>query len=191
MAFLSRFFPSRTVNISTVLKELPASHEVPGLPGWTWLDVPGHAPGQVCFWQESGRIAIAGDALATVNLDSWRALMAWKPEISRPPSPFNYNWELARQSVLTIASLKPAILACGHGDPMSGDTLPASLEAFAASFEAPKNGRYATEPAHTNEHGVFYEPPAPKDNLPKIAAGVAASVFVLAGVLYSRRKKQE
>ncbi len=190
MAFLSRFFPSRTVNIGTVLKELPESHEIPGLAGWRWIEAPGHAPGQVCFWQEAGRIIVAGDALATVDLDSWRKLIAWKQEIAKPPSPFNYNWELARQSVLTIAALKPRILACGHGDPVAGENVAAQLEAFAGKFEPPKHGRYSTEPAHTNENGVFYEPPAPKDNLPKIAAGAAAGVFVVAGLLYNRRRKK-
>jgi glyoxylase-like metal-dependent hydrolase (beta-lactamase superfamily II) len=34
MAFLSRFFPSRTNNIGEVLQDLPMSGEVPGVDGW-------------------------------------------------------------------------------------------------------------------------------------------------------------
>ncbi|HVW85703.1 MAG TPA: MBL fold metallo-hydrolase, partial [Bryobacteraceae bacterium] len=55
MAFLSRFFPSKTVNISEVLRDLPANGEVPGMEGWMTISTPGHAPGHVSFWRESDR----------------------------------------------------------------------------------------------------------------------------------------
>ncbi|MES1260396.1 MAG: MBL fold metallo-hydrolase [Acidobacteriota bacterium] len=188
MGFLSRFFPSRTVNLAEVLRELPADGSVPGLPGWVALPTPGHAPGHVCFWRESDRSLVAGDVVATANLDSWRDIMTQKKQIARPPSPFTYDWEKARASIRQIAALRPAVLACGHGEPMSG--VEERLEAFAAGFEPPLQGRYVETPARTDREGVVYEPPAPRDALPKVAAGVVAGVFLLAGVVYRKRGKK-
>jgi glyoxylase-like metal-dependent hydrolase (beta-lactamase superfamily II) len=187
MGFLSRFFPSRTVNLSEFLQPLPESGEVPGMPGWTAIHTPGHAPGHVCFWRESDRTLIAGDALATANLDSWRGIATQKKALSRPPSPFTYNWDQARASVRKIAALKPRVLVCGHGEPMNQPTLAEDLEAFAAAFGPPSHGRYVEVPARADQDGVVYEPPAPKDRLPKVAAGLVAGIFLAAGVIYRKR----
>ena len=190
MAFLSRFFPSRTANISEVLQELPRTGEVPGAEGWVAIPTPGHAPGHVSFWRESDRTLIAGDVCATANLDSWSGMVSQRQEIARPPSPFTYDWEQARASVNRIAELRPKVLACGHGEPMTRDTVAQELEQFANSFTPPKQGCYVSDPARANEHGVFYEPPKPPDHLPKIAAGVVTGIFVLAGVVYRKRTKK-
>jgi hypothetical protein len=37
---------------------------------------------------------------------------------------------------------------------------------------------------------VIYEPPAPPDHLPKVAAGVVAGIFLIAGVFYTKRGKR-
>ena len=189
MGLLSRFFPSRTVNIAEVLRELPAN-EVPWLPGWVPLHTPGHAPGHVCFWRESDRTLVAGDVAATVDLDSWRGLVSQAPRISRPPSPFTYDWDEARVSVQKIARLRPLTLACGHGEPMSGSEVAAQLEDFATKFSPPAHGRYVEIPARTDREGTVYEPPAPPDKLPKVAAGVVAGVFLLAGAVYRKRGRK-
>jgi glyoxylase-like metal-dependent hydrolase (beta-lactamase superfamily II) len=189
MGFLSRFFPSRTVNITEVLRELPAD-EVPWLPGWAPVHTPGHAPGHVCFWRAHDRTLLAGDVVATVNLDSWRGVVTQAPQISRPPSPFTYDWEQARASVRKIADLQPLILGCGHGVPMAGAQVAAQLEAFAKSFSPPTHGRYVETPARTDKDGIAYEPPAPPDKLPKLAAGLVAGVFLLAGMVYRKRGKK-
>jgi len=191
MGFISRFFPSRTANISEVLLDLPETRMVPGLEGWTWIPTPGHAPGQVAFWREHDRVLIAGDTLATVNLDSWRALVGWKKRLSRPALPFTYDWEAAALSIRILAALRPRVLACGHGQPLSGETLADDFLAFAETFTGPKKGRYSVEAAVTNQNGVVYEPPVPKDKLPTMTAGVVAGVFLLAGVVYSRRGKKD
>ena len=62
---------------------------------------------------------------------------------------------------------------------------------FAREFAPPEHGRYVAEAAQANEHGVIYEPPAPPDNLPKIAAGLVAGVFVVAGIMYGRRSRAQ
>lgn len=190
MAFLSRFFPNRTNDVSPVLRELPDNGEVPGAPEWRAVFTPGHAPGHIALWREADRSLIAGDALATADLDSWLGLVGQKQKISRPASPFTFDWEKARDSVHTLAQLRPVVLACGHGEPMRGEHVASELEEFAGSFAAPAHGRYVKEAATTNEHGVIYEPPAPADHLPKIAAGLVAGVFVFAGVFFRKRGKR-
>ncbi len=187
MAFLSRFFPSRTANVGDVLTDLPQNGEVPGLKDWMWIATPGHAPGHVSFWRERDATLVAGDAVATADLDSWFGLTTMHRVISRPPSPFTFNWDAARASVKALADLQPFVLASGHGEPMYGPRVADELSRFARTFTPPEHGRYVAEPAETNEHGVVYEPPAPADHLPKVAAGVVAGVFVLAGVIYGKK----
>jgi glyoxylase-like metal-dependent hydrolase (beta-lactamase superfamily II) len=191
MAFMSRFFPSRTVDISDVLRDLPPTGVVPGLEGWLTIPTPGHAPGHVSLWRERDATLVAGDALATANLDSWLGVLTMRPVISRPASPFTYDWEAAAASVQSLASLNPFVLAAGHGEPISGPRVADELARFAREFTPPEHGRYVAEAAQANEHGVVYEPPAPPDNLPKIAAGVVAGVFVVAGVMYGRRVRAQ
>jgi glyoxylase-like metal-dependent hydrolase (beta-lactamase superfamily II) len=188
MAFLSRFFPSRTVNIEKVLQPLPDSGAVPGIDGWTAIFTPGHAPGHVAFWREHDATLVAGDAVATADLDSWYGIFSQKKRISRPASPFTYDWEQARASVRTIADLNPSVLACGHGEPMTGPAVALELSQFARNFTPPSHGRYVAAPAQANAWGVVYEPPAPPDHLPKVAAGVVAGVFLLAGMVYRNQK---
>ncbi len=187
MGFLSRFFPSRTVNLSGIVKELPVDGSVPGLSGWTAIHTPGHAPGQISLWRESDRVLIAGDAMASADLDSWRGITTQKPKLSRPPSPFTYDWSLATGSIRQLAKLEPAIIGCGHGEPMTGPDTAARIRQFADAVRPPSHGRYVATPAKADQRGVVYEPPAPPDRLPKIAAGIVAGTFLVAGALYRKR----
>src|SRR5690242_17706376 len=120
MAFLSRFFPSWTVNIGEVLRDLPATGEVPGMTDWAAIFTPGHAPGHVAFWRERDQVLVAGDAFATADLDSWAGMITHRQRISRPPSPFTYDWEQSRASINSLAQLNAHVVGCGHGDPMAG-----------------------------------------------------------------------
>jgi len=190
MGFLSRFFPSRTVDLRGVVLEIPNTGEVPGMPGWTALHTPGHAPGHVCLWRESDRVLLAGDVVSTADLDSWRGIASQRRCISSPPSPFTYDWTQARESVRLIAGLKPKVLACGHGRPMSGLDVAEQLDAFAAAFRPPVRGRYVQTPARTDRRGVVFEPPPARDHLPKVAAGLVAGTFLLAGAVYRKRAKK-
>ena len=185
MGFLSRFFPSRTVDLRGPLIEVPEG-PVPGLPGWTTIHTPGHSPGHVCFWREADGFLIGGDVVATADLDSWIGITVQRAKVSRPPSPFTYDWNLARSSVRQIAELCPRTLACGHGPPMGADAA-VQLTRFADDFRAPAHGRYVETPAKADRDGVVYEPPAPPDRLPKIAAGIVAGSLILAGAIYRKR----
>jgi glyoxylase-like metal-dependent hydrolase (beta-lactamase superfamily II) len=190
MAFLSRFFPAKTNDISEVLQALPDTGAVPGLAGWAVIFTPGHAPGHISLWREADRALLVGDALATADLDSWYGLIGQKPCLSRPPSPFTFDWTKAKASVRKLADLKPKLIAAGHGEPMQGEELAAELDYFADTFTPPAHGRYVIAPAEANQNGVVYEPPPPPDRLPAIAAGVVAGMFVIAGVFFTKRGRK-
>ncbi|MDQ2799997.1 MAG: MBL fold metallo-hydrolase [Armatimonadota bacterium] len=190
ISFMSRFFSTSGIDLGERLQELPADGSVPGLPGWRALHTPGHAPGHVSLLRPSDRAILAGDALATVDMDSFLALATKKPQISRPPAPFDYDWEAARRSAEHLADLSPSVLACGHGVPMSGPTLAADLIAFADNFPTPSHGRYVDAPATVDETGVVSVPPPAPDPLPRIALGIGLGALAgLAFALLRRRRK--
>jgi glyoxylase-like metal-dependent hydrolase (beta-lactamase superfamily II) len=142
MAFLSRLFPIRKINLEGVARPLDEAQPVPGLPDWECLATPGHSPGHLAFFRPSDRILIAGDACTTVNLDSLWDILAKKQQLARPPAPFTCDWKAARQSVFSLAALDPVVVACGHGVPMTGADTPQLFRDFAANFPVPAHGRY-------------------------------------------------
>ena len=192
LSFLSRFFPARTLPLEGRVRPLETAGEVPALSGWQWHHTPGHAPGHVSFFRRSDGTLIAGDALATVNLDRLFNIITSRQQICRPPTPFTCDWKAAQESVKFLASLRPYAIAAGHGVPMSGSDVAAALSAFAASFPIPRHGRYVTEGARTNESGVVSLPPAPTDPAFGIAAavGVAAVAGTMFAVAARRRKRR-
>ncbi len=178
-SMLTRFFPNGTVTVDERFAELPSDLSEVGLGDWELVNTPGHTAGHVSFFRRSDRTLLAGDAFATVNMDNAIALITKRPQVYRPATPGTSDWQQARKSVESLAALRPSVLATGHGVPMSEGL--DQLTELARNFPIPEHGRYAKEPARADETGVTYLPPAPPDRLPKIAAGVAASV-VLAGV---------
>ena len=144
MAFLSRFFPSTTVNVGERLRDLAEGDELPGLPGWLFFHTPGHAPGHVALFERSEAILLAGDACTTMDLDSVRGIVLQERRVSRPPAPFTYDWDQAERSVQLLADLRPMVLGCGHGEPMSGSAVSSGLAELARNFPRPRQGRYAT-----------------------------------------------
>ena len=194
-ALLSRFMPRRIVHLGGERAyELPVGGVVPGMPGWRWIHTPGHTPGHVCLFRPEGRVLLAGDALATVDADSFLGMLRRKRKISRPATPVTPDWDAAERSVREMASLRPRILAPGHGEPMEGPTVAEELAAFAENFVAPQHGRYVGEPARFDERGIAWLPPAPPDPLPKVAAVVGtallAGTVALAWLAATRRRGQ-
>ena len=190
IAFLSRFIPSRARNLAGRLRELQPN-TVPGLEGWEWLATPGHSPGHVSFFRPSDRVLLAGDAFATMNMDSWSGLVTGKGTLSRAGTPFNTDWEATRLSVKELAKLRPNVAGCGHGIPRRDAELPARMERFAERFRAPRNGRYVRRPARTDETGVVSLPPAPFDPVPfaTAAALIVVGAALGAGYLEEQRRK--
>lgn len=189
IAFLSRFMPAGAANLKGRIRQLKRG-EVPRITGWQWLPTPGHSPGHVSFFRESDRVVIAGDALATMDMDSWSGLLSGKQNLSRAGAPFNVDWSATHASVKEIAALRPNVVAAGHGVPMSDPKLSARMDAFAEDFHAPRRGRYVRERAVTNEHGIVSLPPPPFDPVPfATAAGlVAVGIALGAGYLEERRR---
>ncbi len=192
IAFLSRFMPNRARDLRGYLRELPAV-EVPGASGWQWLATPGHSPGHVSLFRPSDRVLLAGDAFATMNMDSWTGLVSARQELARSSSPFNCDWTATRASVSELARLRPNVIGAGHGIPMSDPDLAVRLEAFANRFLAPRRGRYVRHSAITDEDGVVSLPPAPFDPVPfataagLITAGIALGSGSLNGLLGKKR----
>ena len=78
---------------------------------------------------------IAGDALATADMDKWSGALFKKPQqIARAGTPFICDWEKSRDSAQLLATLAPRVLACGHGVPMSGEHIAPQLKEFRRQF---------------------------------------------------------
>jgi glyoxylase-like metal-dependent hydrolase (beta-lactamase superfamily II) len=192
-AMMARFFPPRNrgYDVGDYYRPLPENGTVPGLGDeWLWLPTPGHAPGQVAFWRERDRTLLAGDAVATLLMDTVVGLVSKKQIMMGPPTPATPDWYAARKSVERLAELKPATVAAGHGDPMFGAAATVGMRNAAQWLRIPQNGRYIAEPAEFDEHGVRYLPPAPKDPLPVMAGIAVAAVAVGLGAWAATRRSR-
>jgi glyoxylase-like metal-dependent hydrolase (beta-lactamase superfamily II) len=191
IAFLSRFMPSRAFDLNGRVRELPPG-ELPGMNGWERLATPGHSPGHISFFRSSDRVLLAGDAFATMNMDSWSGLISAKRTLACGGSPFNMDWEATRLSVMQLAKLRPNVVGCGHGIPLHDSDLADRLEKFAGRFHSPRRGRYVAEPARTDESGVISLPPAPFDPVPfATAAGlIAAGIMLGTGYLANDHRRE-
>jgi len=188
-AFLSRFLPCRPRDLGGRLRELH-TRKVPGASGWEWVPTPGHSPGRICLFRASDRVLLTGDALITVNMDSWVGLIGARPQLAGPPAPFTINWSSALSSLKELANLRPNVLGSGHGAPISDSDLPERLEHFAQKFRAPRRGRYVRQPATTDENGIVDLPPAPFDPVPFATAGALLCVGLALGAGYLDEKRR-
>ncbi len=198
IANLSRTMPYGARDLGTRLRALPgdstpagALHDtgdLPGMDGWRWLGTPGHSPGHVSFFHRADRILLAGDAVATVDMDSYVALITERQDIATAGAPFICDWTQYARSLSRIVDLEPLTLACGHGIPLKGGEVAGDLGIFARHFSPPKHGRYVHEPAQTDERGVDALPPKPSDPIPYLL-GAAVAGLALAFALLPRRKK--
>jgi len=112
---------------------------VPSLPDWKCIPTPGHTPGHVAFYRPSDRLLISGDAVVTVDLNSLWGILLWglrinKQRVSKPPGYSTWNKRSSKESVAVLASLKPRVLASGHGVPMTGDSVTSGLRILAGKF---------------------------------------------------------
>ena len=198
IATMSRVMPYGARDLGIRVRVLPKddipavdAHEagdVPGMDGWRWLHTPGHSPGHVAFYHREGRVLLAGDAVATVDMDSYIALTTQRQEVATGGAPFICDWKQSGLSIRRLADLEPAVLACGHGVPMKGGKVAGDLGVFARHFAPPKQGRYVQEPARTDEGGVEALPPKPGDPLPYLL-GAALVGLAAAFTLLPRRRR--
>jgi glyoxylase-like metal-dependent hydrolase (beta-lactamase superfamily II) len=160
MAAMSKLYPRGPYNVSRWLQPLPADGSVPSMPGWRWIHVPGHTPGQVALWREGDRTLISADAFITTRQESAYAVMAETPEMHGPPAYYTQDWEAARASVQKLAELEPELVITGHGPAMQGPEMREALHQLARNFDAiavPEDGKYVREPASI-ESGRAYGP---------------------------------
>ncbi|MEL7237841.1 MAG: MBL fold metallo-hydrolase, partial [Planctomycetota bacterium] len=161
--------------------EEPGRGHVPGLPGWTWLHTPGHTAGHVSLFREYDKLLLSGDALSTVNLDSWQAMLHRRRELSRPATPFTPDWSAAQMSVRQLAELEPKTIAAGHGLPLWGRYVSGELHGLAEYMPKPKAGRYTDAPVlYDRTGGVSDVPPAAND--PVISTIAVAAGLAVAGI---------
>jgi glyoxylase-like metal-dependent hydrolase (beta-lactamase superfamily II) len=103
-ALLGRFISRETIYLGKErARELPAGGEVPGVPNWRWIYTPGH----VFLFRPEDRVLLAGDALATVDADSFSGMLGRRKKITRPATPVTPDWDAAERSVREMASLRP------------------------------------------------------------------------------------
>ena len=195
ICFLSRFFPhsGHDFRHELDLRPLPADGSVPPLAEWRWVAAPGHTQGQVAFFRDSDRTLIAGDAFATMDLDSWASQVTRRKEFSRPPTPFTPDWASAKRTVEELVVLEPQTVCAGHGLPISGPDVPDRLRAFAAEMGPPPHGRYTDHPALYAEDGSLADvpPPAPDPLKPKLTTAALVTVAGLGAVALLGRGKSK
>lgn len=88
--------------------------DVPGRP--RVIHVPGHTDGEVAFHLPDRDVLLCGDALTTVDFETWRGNT---PQLLPPW--LNVDYERARASLTRLESLGEVVLLPGHGDPWTGD----------------------------------------------------------------------
>ena len=161
MARLSPMYPRDPIDVSRWLQPLPEDGSVPFLPGWQWILVPGHTPGQIALWRQSDRTLLPADAFITTNQESAYAVAKQEVEMHGPPMYFTQDWEAARDSVQRLAALEPELVVTGHGQAMRGPRMLEALHELARKFDevaVPDHGRYVAAPARAID-GSAYDAP--------------------------------
>ncbi|RYG24833.1 MBL fold metallo-hydrolase [bacterium] len=188
MAFFSRMLTSKGTDIGRAVRLLPERGSVPELPGWRWIASPGHTAGHVSYFREADGVLIAGDAVATADLDNWVSVNVWPKRLSKPPLPFTPDWEAARFSIFALADLEPTVIAAGHGRPIEGTDLRERLRDLGHGIAAPAGGRYSNRAVtYARDGSVASVPPPRPDPLPKKLA-VGAVVAVIGTLLLKKRR---
>ena len=194
MAYMSFMYPKKPIEMGGTVQPLPADGSVPGLPEWRWYHTPGHTAGHVSFFRERDRVLIAGDAIVTRKPESVLAVITDEPEVCGPPAYFTPDWVSAKRSVELIASLRPNVVATGHGIPMKGERMLDELDELVQFFDEmakPTHGRYVNQPAVTDEQGVVSLPEPV--STPTTKAFITAGLVTVAGLAVyaiARKKKQ-
>jgi glyoxylase-like metal-dependent hydrolase (beta-lactamase superfamily II) len=176
--FFAHFGSTKGFDLGARLKPL-----APGsLPGWESIPLPGHTPGQVGYWRESDRTLLAGDALTTRELNSWKHLLRGEGKLGMPPASFTMDWFGVRKSVIKIGELAPAYLGAGHGQPLAGDELKRKLDSFLEYATIARKGRYVAQPVRQRDDGTLTVPSVPPDPVQKaVSLAVLATAALGAG----------
>ncbi|HEV7329957.1 MAG TPA: MBL fold metallo-hydrolase [Flavisolibacter sp.] len=148
LAKISSYYPNEPVDIREALQMLPPDGSVPNLPGWQWIHVPGHSPGQVALFRQIDGLLISADALITVKQDSMYKVLVQKEEVCGPPVYLTTDWDAAYESVKRLEMLRPQTVIPGHGTAMQGEELKQGLERLLQNwneFAVPDHGKWVRE----------------------------------------------
>ncbi|MBC7848481.1 MAG: MBL fold metallo-hydrolase [Chitinophagaceae bacterium] len=194
MSALAFLYPNEPIDISNHLLALEDNDKIPGLPDWTFIHTPGHAPGHISLYRKSDGVLIAGDAFVTTQQESLLSVILQSKQISGPPKYFTYDWEQAEISINTLVNLQPKIAATGHGRPISEPELREGLELLLKRFQQvaiPEQGRYVDDPAVADASGFIYVPSGRKSRAgwAWIAAGAALGLSGALYFMYARHKR--
>jgi glyoxylase-like metal-dependent hydrolase (beta-lactamase superfamily II) len=107
---------------------------LPGLEDWVAVPTPGHTPGSTSFFRPADGLLVTGDAVVTVDM-SLSGLLRPRRALSGPPWYSTWDAAAAARSVSTMAALRPAVLAPGHGRPWTQGTA-SGLRDLAAGLQA-------------------------------------------------------
>ena len=101
--------------------------------GFRVLHFPGHAPGLIGLWRESDRVALVSDVVYLVDSTKMgRPLPAGEASVPHPA--WGWDHAKAKQSVLKLAALEPAVVCTGHDEPLRGENLRPALERAAQKY---------------------------------------------------------
>ncbi len=100
--------------------------------GFQVIHFPGHAPGLIGLWRESDRVALVTDVVYLV--DSARLKPLPEGEASVPHPAWAWDHAKAKESLRRLAALEPRVVGAGHGRPLRGENLRATLERAAEKY---------------------------------------------------------
>jgi glyoxylase-like metal-dependent hydrolase (beta-lactamase superfamily II) len=112
MPALVQFFVSRFIRYEAVSPQaitiVRDGDTLPACGGLQAVATPGHTPDHFSFYSPAKGILFAGDALNTR-----------KDRLNRTPPNITADETAANQSAIRLLELAPAIIACGHGEPLT------------------------------------------------------------------------
>lgn len=80
--------------------------------GFVVLETPGHTPGSLSFWRPTDRVLVLGD------VSMHRHPLTQRHGLQEPVAVGTLDRERNRQSLRRLATLEPAVVCFGHGEPL-------------------------------------------------------------------------
>jgi len=135
-------------SLAEVVSAFDPSAGVPGLADWRCIPTPGHTPGHISLFRDADRVLITGDAVLTINPNSFRDLVRGTHTLGGAPRIVTWDWWVATRSIATLAQLEPRVLAPGHGRPMATGETATALRAFAERLGTGSPGEETRSASH-------------------------------------------
>jgi glyoxylase-like metal-dependent hydrolase (beta-lactamase superfamily II) len=120
-------------SLTDVAEPLDLGAAVPGLPEWACVPTPGHTFGHLSFFRASDRVLLSGDALLTLQVNTWAGLLTQRQGVSGPPWYTTWDPAASASSLRALADLRPSCLGSGHGWPRTDPQTADDVAAFAVA----------------------------------------------------------